>query len=73
MSVRKNKVFKVVPAEKYKELTGALYKYRQAHNMSQEDLARLIGTSVFSICRWERGKHYPAQGNIKLMKLLGVL
>ena len=56
-----------------KGLALSLRKYRISRNISQESLAKLIGTSVFSVSRWERAKHYPPETTIKLMKLLGVL
>ena len=56
-----------------REMAQALKKYRAKNNMTQEELARLVNTSVFSINRWERAKHYPTASAIKLMKILGIL
>ncbi len=57
-----------------KELISAKLKaYRKEHNMTQEGLARLLDTTVFSINRWETAKHYPNSSVIKLMKMLKVL
>ena len=50
-----------------------LRAYRQQHNMTQEGLARMLDTSVFSVNRWETAKHYPNSSVIKLMKILKVL
>lgn len=47
--------------------------YRQAHNVTQEGLARMLDTSVFSVNRWETAKHYPNASVIKLMKILKIL
>ncbi len=47
--------------------------YRQQHNMTQEELARMLDASVFSVNRWETAKHYPNSSVIKLMKILKVL
>lgn len=55
------------------QLARKIRAYRQKHNLSQEELARIIHTSVFSISRWERGKHYPPASTIKLMNILGIL
>jgi DNA-binding transcriptional regulator YiaG len=59
--------------EKKSELAKKLVDYRLGHNMSQEDLAKFIGASVFSISRWERKMHYPPETTLKLMKILGIL
>ena len=50
-----------------------LREYRQRHNMTQEGLARMLDTSVFSVNRWETAKHYPNASVIKLMKILKIL
>lgn len=54
-------------------LAVRLRAYRQEHNMTQEELARMLDASVFSINRWETAKHYPNSSVIKLMKILKVL
>ena len=69
----KIRVSRKADSEKCRQLSETLKGYRIQRNMSQEQLARLIGTSVFSISRWERAKHYPPQTTIKLMKLMGIL
>ena len=57
-----------------KENFGSLLRaYRKEHNMTQEGLARMLDTSVFSVNRWETAKHYPNSSVIKLMKILKVL
>jgi len=33
---------------------------RRQRGLSQEELARLLGSSWVTVCRWERGKRYPA-------------
>jgi DNA-binding transcriptional regulator YiaG len=74
MSILKHdKIIKGSDAQSKLELAQSLKRYRLQHAMSQEALAKLIGTSVFSVNRWERSKHYPPQTTIRLMKLLGVL
>lgn len=50
-----------------------LKAYRQEHNVTQEELARMLEASVFSVNRWETAKHYPNKPVIKLMKILKVL
>ncbi|MBN3040163.1 MAG: helix-turn-helix transcriptional regulator [Candidatus Omnitrophica bacterium] len=67
------KINKKVPFEERYKLAQSLKKYRQRRNMSQEELAQLIGTSVFSVSRWERAKHYPPRTTLKLMKIIGIL
>ena len=55
------------------DLSSALKKYREVHGFSQQELAHLIGTTIFTISRWECCKHYPPKSTIKLMTMLGVL
>jgi len=55
------------------EFAARLRAYRKEHNMTQEELARMLDASVFSINRWETAKHYPNSSVIKLMKILKVL
>lgn len=50
-----------------------LRAYRNQHNLSQEELARMLDTSVFSVNRWETAKHFPNRPIIKLMKILKIL
>lgn len=50
-----------------------LKQYRKEHNLSQEELARMIDTSVFSVNRWETAKHHPNRPILKLMKMLKIL
>ena len=56
-----------------KAFAKKIREYRIKHNMSQEEFARLLSSSVFSISRWETAKHYPTSPVIKLMKISGVL
>jgi len=58
---------------KKRTLSLKLRKFRLRKHLSQEELAKMIGASVFSISRWERRKHYPPNSTIKLMKLLRIL
>jgi DNA-binding transcriptional regulator YiaG len=67
------KITRKADPEKRKEFALALQRYRLDRKMSQEQLAQLIGTSVFSISRWERGRHYPPRTTLKLLQMLGVL
>ena len=59
--------------DKKKEIAKKLRDYRLKHNMTQEELARLLHISVFSVSRWERARHYPTSAVIRLMKISGVL
>lgn len=59
--------------EDKEKLAVKLRAYRQERNITQEELARMLDTSVFSINRWETAKHYPNSSVIKLMKMLKVL
>lgn len=70
---KKNRMSRKVTLEQRLQFAENLKKYRMQRHMSQEQLAQLIGTSVFSISRWERAKHHPPRTTIKLMKLIGVL
>lgn len=54
-------------------LAAKLRTYRQERNMTQEELARMLDTSVFSINRWEMARHYPNSSVMKLMKILKIL
>lgn len=47
--------------------------YRNEHNLSQEELARMLDSSVFTVNRWETAKHFPNRPVIKLMKMLNIL
>lgn len=66
MSIRHTPKEKQVLSDKLKE-------FRKINNLSQEELARKIRASVFSISRWERGKHYPPASTIELMRILKIL
>lgn len=56
-----------------KNFAVLLRAYRKKHNMTQEELARMLETSVFSVNRWEMARHYPNASVIKLMKMLKIL
>ena len=66
-------MFKRRNPDKKLEIAKKIVEYRKKNNLSQEELARLVNSSVFSISRWERAKHYPAASALKLMKTSGVL
>lgn len=34
-------------------------EYREKHCLTQEEFARLIGSTFISVSRWETGKHVP--------------
>ncbi len=68
-----NTMIKRNTPEKKEEIAKILRGYRLKNNLAQEELANKLGASVFSISRWERGKHYPTPTVIKLMKILGVM
>ena len=55
-----------------KEFAARLKSYRMAHNMTQEQLGRMLEASVFTINRWETAKHYPNASMLKLMKMLKI-
>lgn len=59
--------------ENREEFAVKLRAYRKEHNITQEGLARMIDTSVFTINRWETAKHYPNASVIKLMRILKIL
>lgn len=59
--------------EDKEKIAAKLRAYRQERNITQEELARMLDTSVFSISRWETAKHYPNSSVVKLMKMLKVL
>jgi DNA-binding transcriptional regulator YiaG len=66
-------MFKRHNSDKKLEIAKKLIEYRKKNNLSQEELARLVNSSVYSISRWETAKHYPTSSAIKLMKIAGVL
>lgn len=41
-----------------------IQELRQENNMSQKDLAKLVGVSDVAISRWERGTRIPNAENI---------
>lgn len=59
--------------ENRQEFALRLRAYRKEHNITQEGLARMLDTSVFTINRWETAKHYPNASVIKLMRILKIL
>jgi DNA-binding transcriptional regulator YiaG len=71
--IENNRMIKGADDQTKGDFAQTLKKYRLEHNLSQEELAKLIGTTVFTINRWERAKHYPPQSTLKLLKLLGIL
>ena len=40
---------------------------REAHNMTQEELAKLLGVKPPAISKWERGLAYPRMDNVARM------
>ena len=54
-------------------LAARLKAYRQEHNKTQEEVARMLDTSVFSVNRWETARHYPNSSVMKLMRILKIL
>ena len=34
-------------------------EYREEHCLTQEEFAKLIGSTFISVSRWETGKHVP--------------
>ncbi|MFH1777008.1 MAG: helix-turn-helix domain-containing protein [Candidatus Omnitrophota bacterium] len=55
------------------QIAAQLKNYRRGKKMTQEELARMLATSVFSVNRWETEKHHPNSSVIKLMRMLKVL
>lgn len=54
-------------------LSFKLKEYREHNNLTQEDVAELLGVSDKSISKWELGNGYPSKKNmIKLSELLNV-
>jgi len=45
---------------------------RQALDMSQEELARLVGVSRDTVSNWETGKHFPKRYLGKIEAVLGI-
>ncbi|MFH1622232.1 MAG: helix-turn-helix transcriptional regulator [Candidatus Omnitrophota bacterium] len=59
--------------ENRQDFAVRLRAYRKEHNITQEQLARMLDASVFTINRWETAKHFPNASIIKLMKMLKIL
>ena len=47
------------------EALARLRKVREAQGISQEELARILGTSWISVSRWERGQSKPGDDAMK--------
>ncbi len=59
-----------MPAEP--ALGQRIMRRRQALDMSQEELARLVGVSRYTVSNWEIGKHFPKRYLGKLEAVLGI-
>lgn len=57
-----------------RELWGMeIRKHRQSWNLTQDDLARMLGVSQASITAWERGTRTPdPETLVKLVKALDI-
>ena len=52
------------------DYTVLIPELRSAMNITQEDLAKLLGVTSFSVSRWENGKTIPTKIiKVKLNKL----
>lgn len=40
-------------------MTNPLRKWRDEKNLSQDELARMLGVNAMTVSRWERGSHLP--------------
>ena len=49
-----------------------IMRRRQALDMSQEELARLVNVSRYTVSNWEIGKHFPKRYLGKLEAVLGI-
>lgn len=56
-----------------KKIALKIKQFREKKNLTQEDLARMLHTSVFTVSRLERGKNYPTGSTVQLMRMLKVL
>lgn len=46
---------------------------REAHGMTQEDLAKRVGVTPPAVSKWERGLSFPSVGKVALMaEIFGV-
>lgn len=46
---------------------------REAHNMTQEELAKRLGVKPPAVSKWERGLTYPKMENVfKMAEIFGV-
>jgi transcriptional regulator with XRE-family HTH domain len=60
-------------APRFESVIARLRETRRAHEISQEDLARLVGASWPSVSRWERGKAKPEEDTLVRMERLLLL
>jgi len=49
----------------------SLIDFRESKRWTQEDLARAMGISVFTVYRWEAGKYKPSHLAMEKLKTLG--
>lgn len=50
-----------------------LSEARRRAGMTQKDVAKAMGVSVFTVARWEKGKHKPKIAEIKMLaELCGI-
>lgn len=41
------------------DLSKKIREYRENHCLTQDEFAKLVGTSLVSVSRWETGKYNP--------------
>lgn len=41
------------------DFSVVIKEYREKHCLTQEEFAKLIGSTFISVSRWETGKHVP--------------
>jgi transcriptional regulator with XRE-family HTH domain len=58
------------PLDRAKSVIARLRETRRENEISQEDLARLVGASWPSVSRWERGKAKPEEDSLVRMERL---
>lgn len=54
--------------QEVREIRRTLGGYEGAEDMSQQDFAQLLGVSLMTVSRWERGVYAPSPMSVRLIK-----
>jgi len=55
----------------YEEIRDKCIMYRAEHNLSMQEMAKMVGVSTITICNVENGTHKPLATTIaKILKII---